>query len=90
MNTDLSSPATRRPWSRLFWTAGAVLAVAIGSFVLSVREAESSGQSGGTPSSAAPAAAEPSRIDHSQIDWDKQPANPEAAGTSVAAYGFGT
>jgi hypothetical protein len=45
MNANSSLPATRRSWSRLFWTAGDVLAVAIGSFMLPVRQAQSSDQS---------------------------------------------
>jgi hypothetical protein len=90
MNADSSSPATRRSWSRLFWTAGDVLAVAIGSFMLPVREGERSDQSAGAPLSAAPAAAGANRIDHRQIDWDKLPATSEDGGTLVAAYGSGT
>ena len=81
MNTDSSSPATRRSWSRLFWAAGGVLAVSIGSFMLLVREAESSDRFAGVPLSAAPAAAGPNRIDHSQFDRDglAQPTRSEPA-----------
>ena len=72
MNANSSSPATRRSWPRLFWTAGGVLAVAVGSFIL---------QSAGAPLSAAPAAAGPNRMGHSQIERDglAQPAASEPA-----------
>jgi len=78
MNTNSSSPATRRSCSRLFWTARGVLAVAIGSFMLLVHQEESPDQSVASPPSAA--AAGLNRIDHRQAVRDKLPATSDDAG----------
>ena len=94
MNTDLMSRARRSSIAKLLWAGSAVVALSLTSIALFVPHASGVDRAAVTPHtaatpSAAPAVIESNRIDHSQIDWDKVPTNPEAVGTSIAAYGAG-
>jgi len=89
MNTYSSSQAKRPSVATLLWAGGAVLAFALMGIALSAPDASDADRVATTPSTG-PAVMQLNRIDHSQIDWDKVPANPDSAETSIAAYGSGT
>ena len=89
MTTHFLSQAKRPSMAKLLWAGAAVLALTLTSIALSVPHASNAERAVARPSTG-PAVIELNRIDHSQIDWDKVPTNPEAVGTSIAAYGAGT
>ncbi len=90
MNTSFSSAQAERPAIvKLLWAGAAVLALALTSIALSVPHGSGARRASATRSTG-PAVTDLNRIDHSHINWDKVPADPKAAGTSLAAYGSGT
>lgn len=85
MNTDFLSQARRPSIAKLLSAGAAVLVLGLMSIALSMPQASGADRAAATPP-ASPAANKLNWIDHSQIDWGKVPANPEAVGTSIAAY----